>query len=214
MFAGVDSTKTGQVFKKLSALFKKSAADWLQVDFSDWNSSGSAVFNNFKTAILERRITEFDYYGTSGTKTLRRIEPIQLWFKSKAWYIIGFCLTRKDLRTFKLTRVKNLKVTNKHFTVRDNLPFPLNTTEDEKQKLVAMKFKIEPEMTYRVFDDFFEEITEKLPDGSYIVSVKWPMDFWVFGFILSFGEHIEVLEPKSLRKTIKNMIAKIGRKYS
>jgi predicted DNA-binding transcriptional regulator YafY len=117
------------------------------------------------------------------------------------------------LRTFKLTRVKKLKVTNKHFTVRDNLPFPLNTTEDENQKLVAMKFKIEPEMTYRVFDDFFEEITEKLPDGSYIISVKWPMDSWVFGFILSFGEFIEVLKPKSLRKTLKSMIAKIGKKY-
>ena len=213
MFSGIDSEKTGQALKKLSALFKKSAADWLQVDFSGWSSSEGAVFNHFKTAILERRITEFDYYGTSGSKTLRRIEPVQLWFKSKAWYIIGFCLTRKDLRTFKLTRVKNLKVTNKHFTIRDNLPFPLNTTEDEKQKLVAMKFKIEPEMTYRVFDEFDEDMVEKRKDGSYIVSVKWPMDSWLFSFILSFGEYIEVLEPKSLRKTIKNMIAKIGRKY-
>ena len=215
VFSGVDSAKTGQALKKLSALFKKSAADWLQVDFSDWNFSSNNFFNDFRTAILERRIAEFDYYGTSGEKTRRRIEPVQLWFKYKAWYIKGFCLTRQNMRIFKLSRIKNLKITNKVFSVRD-----ISTTKpdiwpenNKKQKLVTMKFKIDPEMTYRVFDEFDENMIEKQSDGSFIVSVTWPQDYWMFGSILSFGEHIEVLEPKYMRKTMKNKISKIGKKY-
>ena len=214
MFAGVDSAEAGQALKKLSALFKKSAADWLQVDFSEWSSAGSAIFNSFKSAILERRIAEFDYYGSSGEKTHRCIEPLQLWFKSRAWYIISFCLTRQDLRTFKLARVKNLKITNKHFQVRDLPAIRQDTEADKQKKITTLKLKIDPEMTYRVFDEFDEDMIKKQDDGSCIVSVSWPLDFWVYAFILSFGEYIEVLEPKYLRKTIKNIAEKIEKKYS
>jgi len=215
-FAGVDSARTSQALKKLSTLFKKSAADWLQVDFSDWNFAGNNFFNSFKTAILERRIAEFDYYGSSGEKTRRRIEPYQLWFKYRAWYIKGFCLVRHDMRIFKITRVKNLKITNKQFSPRD----PSTTNPDiwpeknKKQKPIAIKLKIDPEMSYRILDEFDESMLKKQGDGSYIVSITWPEDHWVIGFILSFGEYIEVLEPKQLRKTIKNKIIKISKKYS
>jgi len=213
--SGVNTIDTSQAFKKLSALFKKTTTDWLQVDFSDWNFSNSSYFNDFKTAILERRIAEFDYYGTSGEKTRRCIEPVQLWFKTRAWYIKGFCLMRQNMRLFRLTRIKNLRITNKRFSVRD----PSITNPDiwpekqKKQKLVSLKFKIDPEMTYRVFDEFDENLIEKQSDGSYIVSVIWPQDYWLFGSILSFGEYIEVLEPKSIRKTLKNKISRIGKKY-
>jgi len=215
VFSGVDSAKTSQALKKLSALFKKSAADWLEVDFSDWSFSKNNFFNSFKTAIMERRIAEFDYYGTSGEKTHRRIEPVQLWFKYKAWYIKGYCLLRQEMRMFKLTRLKNLKITNRHFNTRSSpatnpVTLPL---ENKKQKRIALKLKIDPEMTYRVFDEFDESMITKQSDGSFIVSVTWPQDYWLFGSILSFGEYIEVLEPKSLRKIVKSKISKIVKKY-
>ena len=215
VFSSVDSVKTSQALKKLSALFKKNAADWLQVDFSDWNFSSSSYFNDLKNSILERRIAEFDYYGSSGEKTRRSIEPIQLWFKFRAWYIKGFCLTRQEMRTFKLTRIKNLKITNKHFNTRD-----LSVTnpdvwpeKDKKQKILSLKFKIDPEMSYRIFDEFDESMITKQSDGSYIVSAKWPEDYWMYGSLLAFGEHLEVLEPKSVRKVLKNKITKITKKY-
>jgi predicted DNA-binding transcriptional regulator YafY len=119
--AGVKTSETNQVLQKLSAIFNKTAANWLEVDFSDWSYANGRVFNDFKTAILERRVAEFDYYSTYGEMTLRRVEQMQLWFKSKAWYIKGFCLTRQDMRLFKLTRVRNLTVTGDRFAERDLL---------------------------------------------------------------------------------------------
>ncbi|MCL2593878.1 MAG: WYL domain-containing protein, partial [Defluviitaleaceae bacterium] len=82
-------SEADQVLKKLSTIFNKTATNWLAVDFSDW-SGANDYFNDFKAAILERRIAEFDYYNSYGDKTTRRIEPIQLWFKSKSWYLKGF----------------------------------------------------------------------------------------------------------------------------
>ena len=68
-------------------------------------------------------------------------------------------------------------------------------------------------MVHRVFDEFDEEMTVKQPDGSFIVTATWPDDYWVYGFILSFGEYIEVLEPQHIRDHIKEKLSKIKKKY-
>lgn len=210
--ASVKTSDTDHVLNKLSTIFNKSAANWLEVDFSDWSFQNGSAFHDFKTAILERRIAEFDYYSTYGELTHRRIEPIQLWFKSKAWYVKGYCLSRQDVRLFKLSRVKKLVVTDEHFTERNLLTAPPPPASPSHQKRdVTLKLKIAPEMTYRVYDEFDEELAEKQPDGSFIVTVTWPEDEWVYGTILSYGEYIEVLEPEYIRKIICEKAEKIAK---
>lgn len=118
MLSSVKAEETGQTIKKLSVIFNKNIVSWLNVDFSDWSNNNCSLFNDLKTAILEKRMVQFDYYGSSGEKTCRNVEPIQLWFKYKTWYLKGFCLIKQDLRTFKLTRIKDLKLTNKYFSDR------------------------------------------------------------------------------------------------
>jgi predicted DNA-binding transcriptional regulator YafY len=163
---------------------------------------------------MEKRVAEFDYYSTYGEKTHRRIEPIQLWFKSRAWYIRCFDLEKNDLRLFKLTRVKNPSVTNEHFTERDMLSVIPTPPEPSHQKPdVTLRVKIAREMTYRVYDEFDEDDVEKQEDGSYIVTVTWPEDDWVYGWILSFGEYIEVTQPEHIRYIIREKAKKIFEKY-
>jgi len=214
--SNVKSPETGQTLKKLSALFNKNIEDWLLVDFSDWSFTGSSYFEDFKTAILQRRIVDFEYYGTSGEKTKRQIEPIQLWFKQKAWYIKGFCLKRQDIRLFKLNRIKGLKITKTNFSKRNisNNDLDEKITQEPKEELVTLKLKVAPEMSHRIFDEFCEDMTEKQSDGSFIVSVKWRLDHWLYGLILSYGEFIEVLEPEFVRVKIKEKLGKIDKIYS
>ena len=210
----ISADKTEQVLQKLSVIFNKTASNWLEVDFSDWSLANGQLFNGFKSAILERRIAEFEYYSTYGEKTHRRIEPMQLWFKSKAWYVKGFCLTRHDVRLFKLTRVKNLTITDELFTERDLLAAPPNSGPVAHQSRDAtLKLRIAPEMAYRVYDEFGQDSVETQPDGSFIITITWPEDHWVYGTILSYGEYIEVLEPAHMRETVKAKAQKIADKY-
>lgn len=200
----VKTADTKEVLDKLSVFFNRNATNWIEVDFSDWSYRNGKIFSLLKTAILERCITEFDYYNTMGELSHRRVEPIQLWFKSKSWYLKAFCLVKKDLRTFKLTRMKNLTVSNEIFPVR-NLPASVthNTQESNNRPNVTLKLKIAPEMTYRVIDEFDEDEAERNSDGSFTITVTWPEDEWVYGTILSYGEFIEVLEPKRIREIVR-----------
>ncbi|MCL2629056.1 MAG: YafY family transcriptional regulator [Oscillospiraceae bacterium] len=200
--------------QKLSAVFSKSVTNWLEVDFSDWSYSNAGIFYDLKTAILEHRIIEFEYYGASGEMTQRRIEPIQLWFKSKSWYIKGFCLTRQNMRLFKLTRIRELQITNEIFETRNLLSILPEPEPDENQKqFIEVVLKIDKEMAYRVLDEWSERNTVKLSDGSYKIIVTLPEDEWLYGTILAYGEYIEVIHPASLREKIKEKAKQIIRNH-
>ena len=205
---------TGQVLDKLSAVFNKTTPDWLEVDFSDWGFSINNNFNELKTAIHEHRIIEFDYFGTSGEKTRRRAEPMQLWFKTRAWYIKAFCLVRQDNRTFKLSRIKNLCITEEKFQERS--PADAHTAPafaDSQADYVDIVLRIAPEMAYRVYDEHGEGNIALQPDGGFIVTETWPEDEWLYGMILSYGDYIEVLKPERVRGIIKDRILKAARQY-
>jgi len=235
-----EANESDQVLQKLSTIFNKTAAKWLEVDFSDWSFEQEDYWGGFKTAILQKRIATFDYYSTYSEKTFRRVEPIQLWFKSKAWYLKAYDLDKQDLRLFKLTRLRNLVVTDDVYAERDLLAILpdneavqsdkslasdvsttlpdsetalIDTTASKCKKDVSLKLLIKAEMAHRVLDEFASLVDEEQADGSYIISVCWPEDSWVYNTILSFGEYIEVLEPPHIRDIIRDKAKKICEKY-
>jgi len=209
----VGTGEAGQVLQRLSGIFNKTVTNWLEVDFTDWSFGDGDIFDNFKTAILERRVAEFEYFNAYGKKTYRRVEPIQLWFKSRAWYLKGFCTNKQGIRLFKLARVRNLVITKEGFNKRDSLAIRPDSHESYHRQDVTMRLHIAPEMAHRVYDEFVEDMVEVQPDGSYIVTVTWPEDNWVYGFLLSFGEYVKVLSPEYLRDIIKKKALRIAEQY-
>ena len=201
-----------QTLSKLSGIFNKTATNWLAVDFSDWSFQDN-YFNLFKEAIWEGRVAQFHYYNSYGEKTFRSIQPIQLWFKSRHWYIRGYCLTKEAMRTYKLARIKDLTITDQVLPPRD-IPSPEAEPDGTSMgTFVPITLRISQEMAYRAIEDFGESMIAIQPDGGYIVNVSWPIDNWVHGYILSFGEHIEVLAPPELKATIKAKAEKIVKTY-
>lgn len=211
--AVIKVANTENVLNKLSAIFNKTTANWLEVDFTNWGLGGGETFGLLKGAILDKHIVEFDYYSSYGEKTKRKVEPLQLWFKSRTWYIKGYCLMRCNVRLFKLTRLKNLVVVDEKFTPRNLLAEQKPPQDIHERPDVTLKLKIAAEAAYRVYDEFDDSVTERQPDGSFIVTVIFPEDDWVYGTILSFGELIEVLEPQHIREIIKEKAQKITKKY-
>lgn len=185
-------------------------------DFEDIKvKQNGEIFTKLKTAILERRIAELDYYNASAKKTHRRVEPMQLWFKSKVWYLKAFCLDKNDLRTFKLTRIRGLSVSDQVFPVRDLLaPVAQNQPIKEPRPDVRLTLRIAAERAYRVYDEFCQDDVTQNEDGSFTVTVTWPEDEWVYATILSYGEHIEVLEPEHIRKICAEKAKSFLKKHS
>ena len=92
--AAVEDSRTDELLTKLGGLFRVQGANWIEVDFSDWhkNTAGAELFDELKRAVFSCRRVSFSYFAGEGGGTVRTVEPVKLIFKSKDWYLYGFCL--------------------------------------------------------------------------------------------------------------------------
>jgi len=198
---------------KLGALFQKQPHDWLRVDFHYWGpaNENDERFELIKTAVQEKRVLQFDYAAYNGI-THRRVKPILLYFKGNAWYLQAYCLMRSDFRTFKLSRVSILSLTDDFFA-EDLIPPPIDPWEWVFE-WPEVHLRFAPWMAYRVYDDFDEEEIRRETDGHLLVTTHLPPeDEWAAGRILSYGTGVEVISPDSLRKTAADHALKLHRHY-
>ena len=84
-----------------------------------------------------------------------------------------------------------------------------NHGDDEKpKKLVNLKLKFYPQVLHRLYDDFEDELIIRNVDGTSTVSVTFPEDDWVYGYIMSFGPYVEVLEPEHIQQIVADRMRK------
>jgi len=206
------------ILDKLGSVFKNGDihSTWIDIDFTPWGSdpNESDKFLNIKNAIISRRVIKFSYMSSYGKSSERELEPLKLWYKGNGWYLWGFCRDKQDFRVFRITRIKGLEITDEAFTPKDIEKAEENRRENQKLPTVTMKLKFSPSALYRVYDDFDSEHIELSGDGSAIVTVDFPFDEWIFGYMLSLGPDMEVLEPASLRKELRKRAEKIIDNYT
>lgn len=200
------------VLEKLSALFNKAVNDWIKIDFSTWKKDAAqeAKFEMIKKAILNKSRIEFLYYNSNGEKSKRIVEPLQIWFKDKSWYLMSFCKLKEDCRIFKIARMKEIKMLREHFE-RDLPKEQKDKTRDFK--IISLKLEISKAMAYRVYDEFESEGISKNRNGDFVVKAEYPENEWVWGYVLSFGEYAKVLSPKRAKEIIKGKLKKSLEKY-
>lgn len=197
------------VLEKMSTIFNKKVTDWIKIDFSSWSSSKENTFQIIKLAILNKQLVEFIYYNSTGEKNLRVVEPLQIWFKDKSWYLISYCRLKKDYRFFKLTRMKEVKLLEEHF----EREMPKQHKEKKNFKNILLELEISKEMAFRVYDEFDSNEITKKDDGNFIVKVEFPENEWVYSFILSFGEYVKVLSPEYAKNIVKEKLKKTLENY-
>lgn len=73
-------------------------------------------------------------------------------------------------------------------------------TQGEVCRRIELRFP--KEMAYRVYDEFDATQVKELEDGRLTASAQMPVDEWLTGFLLSFGDRVEVLEPVSLKEEL------------
>lgn len=210
----IEDKKTDELLSKLGGLFQSKISNWIEVDFSDWvsNTHKQDTFNLIKEAIFNRRIITFSYFGSSGKRSNRTVEPIKLIFKSKDWYLCGYCLLRNDFRYFKLTRIKDIEVLSDTFT-HEASSIPQIKAVISNDRTISVKLKFAPQAAFRVYDEFPDSITED-SDGNLYVTIDLPDNEVMYSYLFAFGNSVEVIEPKSVRDNIRKTLHLMLNKYN
>ena len=208
----VQYSKNNVTLTKLNSIFNRKADDWIEVDFSRYGENDSILFEKIKNSILEKKVIEFIYFNTKGKNSKRTVEPLKLWFKEKAWYLFAYCHKKKDIRQFKIARIKNLELTCEHFE-RELKKEDLKNQNNMNGKGTKIVIEIDKSQAYRVYDEFFEENIVKKENGNFEITIEIFENEWLYGYLLSFGEHLKVLKPARIREILAKKVEKMRENY-
>jgi predicted DNA-binding transcriptional regulator YafY len=197
--------------EKIGAIFRKAGeTDWVRVEFTPWGAGPSEEdkFGDVKRAILECRVLVLDYINADGVLSHRSVEPMRLVFKTQAWYMWAYCRASRSFRSFRISRIRTMTVTNESFVRR-----PLEEFNDEKLETatlptVTLTLRFQPEHLFRVYDDYHGERITRVADRTYDVTLTLPEDASLYGYIMSFGDCVQVLGPPHVRRHIRQRLQK------
>lgn len=184
----------------------------IMIDLSSWYKSSLAPkIEMLQDAIEFHEVVAFSYFSPRG-ESRRKIEPYQLVFKWTSWYVWGYCLDKKDFRLFKLNRLNELVNTSESFVPR-NAPVPELTAERIYPVAINVQAVFEPVMKWRLVEEYGPGSFIEQEDGRLLFSFGFADRESLYGWLLSFGDKVELLEPREIREELRMLTENMYTKY-
>ena len=181
------------------------------IDLSSWyHRSLAPKITQIRTAIQQKQILTFLYHSPKGESS-RSIEPYYLIFHWSSWYVWGWCQSREDYRLFKLNRMDHL-ATGEPFTPRAAV-LPDLSNERIFPGGIQVKALFDPDTKWRLVEDFGPDCFEEQPDSKLLFQANYTHAENLLSWLFTFREKVVLLEPQSLRQTIKASLKKMLKQY-
>ncbi len=168
--------------------------------------------------IYQYRVTLRYRRGGKGRASTYLVDPYSLIFHKGGLYLLGFAHNRKGLRTFAVERIAGVTLERERFEIpaefRPEAQFgSAFGIVDEAAMPVEVRFA--PEIAHAVRDRLWhpsQKITA-LPDGSIVLSFEAGGKMEMISWLLSYGEHAEVLAPAELREEVGRKVKEMAARY-
>ncbi|MFT3830675.1 MAG: WYL domain-containing transcriptional regulator [Opitutaceae bacterium] len=178
------------------------------------------LFRRLSQAVLENREIAFDYRGLGDAKPARRrVQPWHLCCVDSQWYLIGYDLNRAAKRTFAFPRISGVDLTRHTFarpagfSIREHLGGSFGIIAGSGEYRVRLRFdNWAAQLVRERFWHDSQELTERR-DGTVELALELDSLAEVERWILSWGEHVEVLAPKPLRERIAAVARLMAEKH-
>ena len=175
------------------------------------------TFAQLQKAVAKKHKANILYHSLFEGKIIEvELCPYYLLYNRRAWYVLGLSGLHKSLRTFKLNRIKELKVLDKRFlggedfSLYDYLGKAWSMIPEGRIYNVKLRFL--PKVATNVTEVQWHS-TQKVArnsDGSATVDFRVDGLGEIIWWVLGYGDQVQVLTPRALRnrvlETAKNVI--------
>jgi predicted DNA-binding transcriptional regulator YafY len=162
-------------------------------------------------AIEEKRCVKLSYHSIDKGDTNRIIEPLVLLFKTSNWYLYAYCRERESLRCFKLLRIQDVEILDEHFEERD---IDITDFDDFFIDIEETEIVLKTNKEFAKHIQEYHYVTKTEEQGQNVfVTIKYPINNWVYSTLLGFGNNITVMSPKNVKNKVIEMIKEMGKLY-
>jgi predicted DNA-binding transcriptional regulator YafY len=162
------------------------------LDFDD------PTFLRLQEAIHQRHVVHLRYHAQHTNEvTERDVEPLHLLYFNKTWLLAAYCRLRRASRIFRLDRIDRLTLCSETFTQRE-------WGEPAGKRLLELVVRFDKSILRWVQErQHFSHAADK--DEQTMIYRLRSFD-QIEGWLLSWGDKMELLEPPELRQQFKETI--------
>jgi predicted DNA-binding transcriptional regulator YafY len=164
------------------------------------------MVRQLRRAIIERATVRFCYhtrYARDGQheRQAREADPYGLVHFLNAWHLVAYCHLRQDIRTFRLDRMERLELLSQTFQRPADFKMQERRQAEQDGIIIRALFHKEIARWVRESRSYYTIAEEENAEGL-LITLKVRHENEVLQWLLSWGRHVQVLEPPSLRKRI------------
>jgi predicted DNA-binding transcriptional regulator YafY len=167
-------------------------------------------------SITEQKVVQLHYAAVNSDKpTLRQAEPVGIFFMTGNWYLIAYCLLRKDYRNFRIDRIRQLQNTSIAFQQKHpSLKAYLNSVVKKESELHKVVLLVKKEaVKYLGNQKYYSGYVAERDLGD-----KVEMTFLTAhpeGFVrwyMMIGDVADILSPQSIKTKAKELATLVLKK--
>jgi proteasome accessory factor B len=170
------------------------------------------LFETVSGTVLESHELAFEYKKLGSTKyEVRRVQPYHLGCIENQWYVFAYDLARQQIRTFALPRMRKVRDTRSgfrrpaDFSISKHLGDSFGVFKGESHHRVRIHFDAFAARLISERQWHPSQKVRRLADGQIELSMTLGGLEEVERWILSWGEHAQVLEPEGLKRRIRRI---------
>ncbi len=179
------------------------------------------LFETVSRAVLDSHELTFEYKKLGGSQyEARRMQPYHLGCVENQWYLFGFDLARQQLRTFALPRMRKARNTKARFkrpadfSISKHLGDSFGVFKGRARHRIRIHFN---EFASRLVSERQWHPSQKikqLRSGEIELTLELGSLEEIERWILSWGAHARVLEPRALIDRVRGVVREIARSYA
>jgi proteasome accessory factor B len=219
-----------RAFRKIRATLSDQSVRYLEkmagkfhrttVGAGDYGKKGE-VIDQLMIGIEDRRIAFIAYQSLRSTEPVTyEIYPYGIVFHSNSLYLVAHSVDHGEVRHFKIDRLSSVDLETLKFNKPTDFDLQQHFADsfgifggDGKSQQIRIRFS--PEVARFVEESHWHDSQniQKQRDGSLIFEVMLDTTEEIKSWVLSFGRHAEVLQPKRLREEILLELHELLRQY-
>jgi proteasome accessory factor C len=153
-----------------------------------------------RQAISEDRLLSCSYINAANEVSSRQIEPIAMESNDSIWYLRGYCRTKKEVRVFRLDRMRDIALDEKTLIRAKYSEIDASRIYSVSESDTDVVFDIDP-AGFGMLADYKPEYPAV---GDKTLRVTIPIgDISTLGRVVSkYSGHVRVLEPEAARRVV------------
>lgn len=167
------------------------------------------ILQHLMSEIFKRKKVQISYFSYSRQEaSIRKVDPIGIFFSMSHWYLIAFCNTKKDYRTFRVNRIQEIINTDKDFEQEHPPLSSLLKSLKDKDNLQEVIIEVSKNDLSFIDDSKYYQglIAEKDKED------KVELHFMIFSidrfarWYLSYIDIAKIISPNSLKTKLKGIL--------